>query len=332
LRKAADDAVSAAPEDTAAVRVKVDAMRIAGEVDQARTWVSKAGTSSQAETSYVLAALDMAEMAPPWNTVVDRLRIAAAAEGNLGRARAALVYALARAGDSSSAKAELDRLSQQSRPHPLLAALRAFVTRGSAKVGSETRTAPPGSATITVDANAQVRPSPGGAEALDPRVLVQQAADAENRGQLAKAAKLYEDALRVDGHNSEAQAGLGTVALKQGDPATARQHFVRALAINPNYVPALVGQADALWQEGDKNGAVAKYRDLIDRFPESAGYPAYVKTRAAGSSSGTIPGSAPQPDEPPGSRHEARAAPAASKPSELTLPSNVPSDLPGTPP
>jgi len=32
-----------------------------------------------------------------------------------------------------------------------------------------------------------------------------------------------------------------------------------------------------------------KYKDIVERFPESAGYPAYCKTRAAGSVSGTAP-------------------------------------------
>jgi len=337
MRKAADDAAARAPEDTAAVRVRIDAMRIGGDVDLARSLVSKAGTSSQAETSYVLAALDVAEMSPPWNTVIDRLRIAAAAEGNLGRARAMLVYALARAGDTAAAKAQLDRLAALSRIHPLVGSLRAFLARGSTKGEAEAHGAPVGSASAAARGNTQPRP-PGSQEPADPRFLVQQAAEAENRGQLGRAAKLYEDAVRIDGRNSEAHAGLGSVSLKQGDPATARQHFDRALAINPNYVPALVGQADALWQEGDKNGAMAKYKDLVDRFPESSGYPAYVKTRAAGSSSGAASsappagGTSPATPEttPPANPKPSESSPGA-KPNELTLPSNVPSDLPGTP-
>jgi tetratricopeptide (TPR) repeat protein len=338
MRKAADEAAARAPEDTAAVRVRIDAMRIGGDVDLARSLVSKAGTSSQAETSYVLATLDVAEMSPPWNTVIDRLRIAAAAEGNLGRARAMLVYALARAGDTAAAKAQLDRLAALSRLHPLVGSLRAFLARGSTKGEAEAHGAPVvGSASAAAHGNTQPRP-PGGQEPPDPRFLVQQAAEAENRGQLGRAAKLYEDAVRIDGRNSEAHAGLGSVSLKQGDPATARQHFDRALAINPNYVPALVGQADALWQEGDKNGAMAKYKDLVDRFPESSGYPAYVKTRVAGSSSGAASSAAPAggaspvtPETTPSANPKPSEGSPGAKPNELTLPSNVPSDLPGTP-
>jgi predicted Zn finger-like uncharacterized protein len=332
LRKAAEDAVAAAPEDTAALRVRVDALRIAGDTNQARASLTKVGTASQPETSYVLAALDLADPAPPWNTVVDRLRIAAAAEGNLGRARAALVYALSRSGDAAGAKSELDRLAALARPHPLVGLLRAFVGRSPAKPAGDagaTASAPSAASSGAVDVNSLPHSEGHGAggrgESSDPRVLVQEGAEAENRGQFDRANHYYEEVLRIDPRNSEALAGLGTVSLKQKDPATARQYFARALAINPNYVPALVGQADALWQEGDKNGAMRKYKELVDRFPESAGYPSYVKTRAEGSASGPAPASGGG-EAPPAKP----ATPAA--PGELTLPSNVPSDLPGAPP
>jgi predicted Zn finger-like uncharacterized protein len=329
LRKASADAVSAAPDDPAATREKVDALRILGERDAARALVVKMGSASQPETSYVLAALDLAEMAPLWTTVVERLRTAAAGEGNLGRARAALVYALARAGDAAGAKTELDRLVSLGRPHPLAASLRDFLARGSAKTASDARSAAPSTAAQVVT---PVRPAAAGSP--DPRALLQQAAEAENRGQLPRAAKLYEEALRSDARSSEALAGLGSVALKQGDYATARSQFGKALAINPNYVPAIVGQADALWAEGDRNTAVAKYKDLVDRFPESSGFPSYVKTRAAGSASGAAPvattPTAPAKDP----AQDAVPAPASpsKNPGELTLPSNVPSDLPGSAP
>ncbi|MDP9001280.1 MAG: zinc-ribbon domain-containing protein, partial [Myxococcota bacterium] len=59
---AADDAVSAAPDDRAAVRAKIDALRLQGQRDVARTYVAKlSAIASQPETAYVLAALDLAE-------------------------------------------------------------------------------------------------------------------------------------------------------------------------------------------------------------------------------------------------------------------------------
>jgi predicted Zn finger-like uncharacterized protein len=129
-RRAADDAQKGAPEDAALIRARIDALRIAGDVKGARGLVDKIlPTGSQPETAYVLATLDLAETDPPWSVVISRLRAAAAGEGTGSRARAALVYALARSGDVAEARKELDRLAAQPRIHPLLAPLRAFVDR-----------------------------------------------------------------------------------------------------------------------------------------------------------------------------------------------------------
>ncbi|HEX3343643.1 MAG TPA: zinc-ribbon domain-containing protein, partial [Polyangiaceae bacterium] len=134
VKKAAEDASTAAPDDLAALRAKVDALRLVGERDAARSYVPKIGAqASQPETAYVLAALDLAESDPLWTTVIDRLRLAAAGEGNAGRARAALVYALAKSGDVVGAKAELAKLDALTRPYPLLPQLHAFVDRAPAK-------------------------------------------------------------------------------------------------------------------------------------------------------------------------------------------------------
>lgn len=164
---------------------------------------------------------------------------------------------------------------------------------------------------------------------------MKQAASAENRGQFAKARKLYEDAVAADPSNSEALAGLGSVSLKTADYPSARSYFGRALKVNPNFVPALVGQADAMWSEGDRAGAIARYKEIVDRFPESAGYPAYVKTRAEGSVSGSsapAPGPAPAPPSAPPAASHGGASPPPAAGAPLTLPKDIAADLQGTPP
>jgi predicted Zn finger-like uncharacterized protein len=355
-KRAADAAGLAAPDDVAATRVRVDALRIVGERDAARSSVTKIiANASQPETSYVLAALDLAEIDPLWSTVIDRLRVAAAGEGNEGRARAALVYALIRSGDATGAKAELERLGALPTAYPLLATLRAFVAfvakgplaKGpiAAASGSAHPAGTPSGAPTAVDVESLPRhaasggggggggggseePSGGGGGG-DPRELLRQAAAAENKGQFPRATKLYEDAMHADPANSEALAGLGSVSLKTGDYASARSYFGHALGLNPNYVPALVGQADAMWAEGDHAGATARYKEIVDRFPESSGFPSYVKTRAEGSASGAAAPAHAEPAAPPAAAPEKTPLPPGST---IPLPANVPSDLPGTPP
>ncbi|MFT3767903.1 MAG: zinc-ribbon domain-containing protein [Minicystis sp.] len=134
-RRAADRAAEIAPADPGVARSRIDALRLAGELDGARKLVGAvSGESSKPENALVLAALDLAEARPDWSTVIGRLRTAVGGEGNSGRARALLVYALARSGDFSGAKAELERLKVLPRPHPLVGALTSYLARADKAV------------------------------------------------------------------------------------------------------------------------------------------------------------------------------------------------------
>jgi predicted Zn finger-like uncharacterized protein len=281
--KAADDALAAAPEDPAAFRAKVDALRLAGDNDAARGFVGRVGAQvSQPETAYVLAALDLAESAPLWTTVIDRLRLAAAGEGNAGRARAALVYALAKSGDGSGARAELAGLDALSRPYPLLPQLHAFVDRAAGKISldggvvSDVPRAPgatPSSPSLAAGGASAGSPVPG----LSTNAM-QAASQAIKKGDWVRARQIYEALVAHNPGDSEALAGLGDVDRARGNTAGAVVAYRRALAVNPSYLPALLGVADTQWSTGDRGSARRAYRDIVDRFPEGT-YPAYVKGR-----------------------------------------------------
>jgi tetratricopeptide (TPR) repeat protein len=303
---AAEDAAAAAPDDPAAVRVKVDALRIHGDREGARALVGKiAANASQPDTAYVLGALDLAELDPPWPVVVERLRTAAAGEGTAGRARATLVYALARSGDLAAAKQELDRLSFQPHPHPLLGALRFFVEHAPSK------TVDAGAAIAVTDLNkfpsTNGGPGPavaggpvgpvgpaGGNQGIpsDPRVILSQAEAAKAKRDFPRARTLYEAAVARNSSDSEALAGLGDVFHEQHDPGSAQSFYKRALAVNPTYLPALLGLADVQWESGERTAAQKTYKDIQDRFPDGS-YPARVKQRTTESTSQG--GSSPSP-------------------------------------
>ena len=297
-RRAADAAVAGAPEDSAAIRARVDALRLSGEQEAARGYVAKIITeASQPETAYVLAALDLAEAEPLWKTVIERLRLAAAGEGNAGRARAALVYALAKSGDAAGAKAELTKLDALTRPYPDLPALHAFVDHGSSKT-----TADAGAPAVSARPTNGTGPAPqatgqavggapdvsggggagngtGDAIPTDPRVAIQAAAMAVKTGQLVRARQIYESIVTRNPGDSEALAGLGDIARLDGDPPLAISRYKRAIAVNPSYLPALLGLADTQWSSGDKGSAVHGYSEIVDRFPDGT-YPPYVKQRS----------------------------------------------------
>ena len=127
MKKAVETARTLAPNDAAVKRYRLDALRIAGDRAGARALVTELpGGSKTPEDSLTLAALDLLEEKPAWPTVIERLRAATTADGNLGRARAMLVYALAASGDIAGAKAENDRLPAR---HRLKAKLLDFMAR-----------------------------------------------------------------------------------------------------------------------------------------------------------------------------------------------------------
>jgi tetratricopeptide (TPR) repeat protein len=300
-RRASDEALAIAPLDAAAVRTKIDALRLAGERDVARGYVAKViGQASQPETAYVLAALDLAEPDPLWTTVIERLRFAAAGEGNAGRARAALVYALAKSGDAAGAKAELAKLDALVRPYPLLPNLSALLEKAqAAKPALDAGTAassaphaeapagpgqvPPAAAATPPTAPVAASNAGGGGDSPpgDPRLGMQAAAQAERKGDWDRARQIYDGIVARNPSDSEALCGLGDVARARGDSAGAIAHYKRAIAVNPSYLPALLGVADTEWIAGDHGGAARAYKDIIDRFPEGT-YPGYVKQRIEG--------------------------------------------------
>jgi tetratricopeptide (TPR) repeat protein len=246
----------------------------------------------------VLAALDLAEPEPLWKTVIERLRLAAAGEGNAGRARAALVYALAKSGDAPGARAELAKLDALTRPYPVLPNLHALVDRAASKAVPDAGAAATMTSSRAVASGAAAQttapdqpsggPAPGAGDAVpsDPRMAMQMAALAVKKGELVRARQIYESVVGHNPSDSEALAGLGDIARLDGDPALAISRYKRAIAVNPSYLPALLGLADTQWSSGDHAGAARGYTEIVDRFPEGT-YPSFVKQRSE--AGGTAP-------------------------------------------
>ncbi len=295
-RSAADRALGVGPSDVAAMRAKIDALRLGGDRDAARGYGSRViSQASQPETAYVLAALDLAEPEPLWTTVIDRLRFAAAGEGNAGTARAALAFALARSGDIPGAKAELAKLDALPRPYPDLASLHGFIDRasGSAPAAKNGVDAGPlaasAKAAVSAAPLAAAAPATPGAAAAPAAAPVagggdglQAASQAIRKGDWERARAIYDALVSRNPSDSEALCGLGDVARAQGDTGGAIAAYRHVVSINPSYLPALLGMADAQWASGDRASAVKGYREIADRFPEGT-YPAYVKQRAESS-------------------------------------------------
>ncbi len=289
-RSTAEDALSAAPQDPRAFLAKLDALRLAGESEAARgVVVAVFAQASQPETAYALAALDLLQPTSPWATILDRLRLATRADGTSGRARAALVYALAKSGDVEGAKAELAKLDAQPHPYPLLPNLRGWtgVDRGAPL--AETPREPAAAASSPASAEAMGSPQPpasavaaapaGEPVRAGPPLTLESASQAARRGEFERAERIYEGIIARDPNESQALAGLGDVLRSRSDPWGAIDAYQRAINANPSYYPALLGLADTQWARGDHAGAARSYTRIVERFPVGM-YPQYVSERA----------------------------------------------------
>jgi tetratricopeptide (TPR) repeat protein len=89
------------------------------------------------------------------------------------------------------------------------------------------------------------------------------------KGDLARAEAIYQSLLARGGADHEALTGLGKVAAARHQTNDALAFFERALARQPEYFPARLGAADALWDAGRTDIAKARYAFIRERYSPS---------------------------------------------------------------
>ena len=62
---------------------------------------------------------------------------------------------------------------------------------------------------------------------------------------------------------------LGELAFGSGHVASAREWYRRGLGLDPSYVPNLAGLAKVAWASGDDELAIARYTDVVARYPSA---------------------------------------------------------------
>jgi predicted Zn finger-like uncharacterized protein len=279
-------AFALAPDAPDVVRARIDALRILGELAAARALVEKLPTR-EPETAFSLAALDVAQSAQRGtlpSSVVERLTTAATAEGELGRARALLVSVLISLDRLGEARNELDRLSTLRANHPAIELLRRALS-GQDAGPTLLADAAPGDAALNVVADASL-PALGSSR---------EASRAMAKRDFGQARSIYEALASKNPGDPEALTGLANVKRATGDSAGAIGDYKRALAANGSYLPAMIALADTYWSSGQQGDAMRIYREIVDRFPESA-YPPHIAKRVLGSASEPAEAGAPAPE------------------------------------
>jgi tetratricopeptide (TPR) repeat protein len=91
--------------------------------------------------------------------------------------------------------------------------------------------------------------------------------DHQNRGDLEEACREMEQAVKLKPNFADLQFNLGDLHMKLGQFAAARDHFARALTINPKYFKAGVNHAQALFADGDTAKAVERLESAQAHCP-----------------------------------------------------------------
>lgn len=94
------------------------------------------------------------------------------------------------------------------------------------------------------------------------------------RGQAAKAEKVYTQALAAKPDGAGALTGLAYVLLERQRHFKAIEMFRRVLDAQPTYGPALFGIAESYRARGDTTQALAAYRQYMVISPSGADAPA----------------------------------------------------------
>src|SRR5690606_8398887 len=86
----------------------------------------------------------------------------------------------------------------------------------------------------------------------------------------ARAAGEYREAFELTANRPESRSALGAFELASGDLAAAARHYEDALRLDPGFLPARLNYADVLRQRGEDERAGALLREGIERHPDDA--------------------------------------------------------------
>ncbi len=213
----------------------VQVLRAQNELGEARRLAALLPPAE--DYSYHLALLDLAEDESeiPWSGVIERLREASAGERGIFLARTVYIYSLAASGRAPRAQADFQAMSKLkgAQKSPLFEVLGDFVDK------------------VVAESNSS--PSPG-----TPRV-----AESPQEG-------------RVEAEQPSPSSAVKEEEPEKSQPAVAPSHEVKGASGNhsevtppepkkklPPGVEKKVGQADALWRGGNREAALALYRQVV---------------------------------------------------------------------
>ena len=98
----------------------------------------------------------------------------------------------------------------------------------------------------------------------------QEALTGSQRESLDKAMQEYRQALMANAERAESQTSLGDLLAQSDDPAEAAKAYLKAVELDPTFMPAYANHADFLRQQGRDDLAEERLRAALEVDPQSA--------------------------------------------------------------
>ena len=90
------------------------------------------------------------------------------------------------------------------------------------------------------------------------------------RESLDRAMLEYRQALMANAERAESQTSLGDLLVRTGDPVAATKAYLKAVELDPTYMPAYANHADLLRHQGQDDNAEKRLRAALEVDPQSA--------------------------------------------------------------
>ncbi len=328
--KLAKLALLAAPDSLAANRAMADVLRLSGDLEEARTYIDKAldVAPRDPEALYIAVLIDLEDGMEPGKAIEDLARIARRSSTLLRvRFRLALMYALS--GDTGKSRDEAEAILDINPDHLLASRLLEMLEKGGltaagpadAEATAEQPDAPGEDASTDISAKAVEQPSGPAGEPGAPKpddrgdedhapaggvpsgksydFYIGKAVKLQQSGSCDEAFDYFEKALQVNPQSTEAHSGAGYCYLSKGQYAPAVSSYKHALDSNKNYLPAIIGMAQAQEKKGNVQAALEYYKRYLDvngAGPQAALARNKVKQLEATPDGGSTGGAGEQPD------------------------------------
>ncbi len=272
----AEQAMQIDPSDSDAQIALSDALRLSGDLTNARIAIDKVSSTLRdptAEFLRVSALLTIDESQADYSRGLELAKQAVEKDPDCLHSRFLLAYCRLAANETKDARLQVDEILKSDSEHPRALALARLIDSKQKRAALEQKSPPTEIAKKPVSPprkeKSVVSQSKKATKKTDPKlfaVYLQLGEEALENGNIGRAQKMFESALEIRPDAPRAETGLGFVNLEKGRVNIAIKRFWNA--VRRRYPEAYIGLGDAYRQIERKKKALSAYENYVRVRPQ----------------------------------------------------------------